>query len=283
MKILERKTGLEGTASKITKNELTTYEIVLPGKDIKVVAESTFKRNYKKIDEEVAATEVIEDGGNQMEQEVIVVEEQIKDMLNNKLDNNTIEMTINAEAIEEPIIVEELKEEKLEEAKIEVVLTEEEEKQVKEAMEQISSVINALSANKVIIEKNSRNAKLTVDTAKMVITLDYNNSLMDQIVESLKENLNEKIELEYINQQKRSNPAAFKARGVKITDTNGIEITYKTRNDAMIWITKEFEEGRLDKKPTYYQVKKAIENNLEYLGYKWEESNEINVEAALEQ
>lgn len=290
-KVLEKKSGLEGVAKAIEgKDGITTYEIALPGKDPKIVAESTLKRNYKKIKDEVAVTEVAaEDGGNQMQEEVVIVEEQIKENLENKNEevgiieveeetNELVEMALNPEIIEEPITVVEAKSEKVE--KIEVVLTEQDELEVEMAANQISSIINALAANKAIIEKNSRNTKLTVDTAKIIMTLEYNNSLIDYIVDALKEKM-ENVEIEYINQQKRSNPAAFKARGVRTTNSNGEEKTFKTRNDAMIWITKEFEDGKLDKKPTYYQVKKALENNGEYAGYKWEEidPSEVTIEA----
>ena len=116
----------------------------------------------------------------------------------------------------------------------------------------------------------------------MIITVDYKNSLMENIANSLKEAVHELgVEVEFKNMQKRPNPAAFKARGVRVTGANGEEKTFKTRNDAMIWITSKFENNELTVKPTYYQVKKALENNLEYAGYKWEEINpaEIVVEA----
>lgn len=257
MKILERKTNLEGTAVELNDNGVITYEVTLPGKDVKVIAESTFKRNYKKINDEVAATEVA-DGGNEMEEQVIIVEENTEEVVENK-----------------PEVVEAKTE------KIEIVLTEEEIAEVNKAVENLKNIIKVLPVNKAIIEKSSRSSKVSLPDTEISLMLEYKNSLMENIAEELKKELEGEVEIEFINQQKRPNPAAFKARGVKATDANGEEKTFKTRNDAMIWITKEFEDGKLDKKPTYYQVKKALESNGEYAGYKWEEidPSEVVVEA----
>ena len=274
MKIIERKSGLEGIANFIGEVDgKKTYEIVLNGQDPKQLAESTFKRNFKVAKEDVNNLNLDTNGGNE-EMEKINNIEQVE-IINEEVSADIEETPVEVEEIviednnDETLVERTIKDS---EKELEVVLTEEQALEVEQAVEDLSSVIAALPTMKVTIEKNSRSTKVELYPTKMQLVLGYENSLMDYIVKDLKNKISENIELEYINQQKRSNPAAFKARGVQVTDKEGKIEYFKCRNDAMIWITTKFENGELDKKPTYYQVKKALEaGGGEYLGYNWEE------------
>lgn len=262
MKVIERKTNLVGEATQIVEEGKVKYEVAIENQEVKVIAESTFKKNYKVVEDTKGVNEKMEENKNeQVIIEEIPAEEEIAvDVEEVLVEGDTEEVVVERQATENK------------EKELEVVLTEAQELEIKQAVSDLSNVITALPIMKVKIEKNSRNTKVELYPVKMQITLGYENDLMDYIVEDLKKEISENIELEYINQQKRSNPAAFKARGVKVTDAEGNVDYYNCRNDAMIWITAKYEKGELDKKPTYYQVKKAIEaGGGEYLGYTWQE------------
>lgn len=278
MKIVERKTGLNGVANLIVgENGAKTYEVSIEGKEIKTLAESTFKKQYKIVESEEVSLVDMALNPEIIENEVAADKENAVELVEVEEveENELVDMALNPEIVETAVV--EAKTEK-----IEIVLTEEEQAEVDKAVAHLSSVIKALPVDKVSIEKNGHNSKVILGQVGMIITVDYKNSLMENIANSLKELMQESsVEVEFKNMQKRPNPAAFKARGVRVTGANGEEKTFKTRNDAMIWITSKFENNELTIKPTYYQVKKALENNLEYAGYKWEEINpaEIVVEA----
>ena len=254
IKVIERKSGLEGIAKLDGENNgKKTYEISIEGKDPKIVAESTFVRNYKKIkeDNELAISEEENIGGNEeMENNNVLVEE----------------IVVN-EVPEVESKVEEAKEEKI----VEVVLTDAEEVTVTRLSDQIFTMVNACKEiEKIIIEKNTKTIKVILEKTDMELHISQELKLAEPIYNRLKELL--EIEVEFENKFKKSNPSAFKARGVKaVNKETGEEHTFKTRNDAMIWITKEREDGKIFIKPTYYKVKKALEKNEEYVGYIWSE------------
>ena len=268
MKIVERKTGLNGVANLIVgENGAKTYEVSIEGKEIKTLAESTFKKQYKIVESEEVSLVDMALNPEIIENEVAADKENAVELVEVEEveENELVDMALNPEIVETAVV--EAKTEK-----IEIVLTEEEQAEVDKAVAHLSSVIKALPVDKVSIEKNGHNSKVILGQVGMIITVDYKNSLMENIANSLKELMQESsVEVEFKNMQKRPNPAAFKARGVRVTGANGEEKTFKTRNDAMIWIASKFENNELTIKPTYYQVKKALENNLEYAGYKWEE------------
>lgn len=258
MKIVERKSGLEGFAKEIEVDGVKKVQINIEGQEEKIVAESTFIRNYKKIKEENEIAVSEENIGGNEEMENLVVEE----------------IVIN----EVPEVVEETKLEEVKEEKVvEVVLTEAEEATVFVISDQIASMVNACKEiNKIIVEKNTKAIKVILSNTFMEINVTQELKLAEPIFNALKEKL--EIEVEFDNKFKKSNPAAFKARGVKaINKETGEEKTFKTRNDAMIWITKEHEDGKIFIKPTYYKVKKALEKNEEYVGYIWSEIIEEEV------
>lgn len=268
MKIVERKTGLNGVANLIVgENGAKTYEVSIEGRETKTLANSTFKKQYKIVEAEEVSLVDMALNPEIIENEVAVDKENAVELVEVEEveENELVDMALNPEIVETAVV--ETKTEK-----IEMVLTEDEQAEVDKAVAHLSSVIKALPVDKVSIEKNGHNSKVILGQVGMVITVDYKNSLMENIANSLKELMQESsVEVEFKNMQKRPNPAAFKARGVKVTGADGEEKTFKTRNDAMIWITSKFENNELTVKPTYYQVKKALENNLEYAGYKWEE------------
>lgn len=263
MKIVERKSGLEGFAKEVVIDGVNKVSVLLDGQEEKIVAESTFIRNYKKIKEETneiaVDEEIIENIGGKEEMENLVVEE----------------IVVNEVPVEETKI-EEVKEEKV----VEVVLTEAEQSTVFVISDQIASMVNACKEiNKVIVEKNTKAIKVILNNTFIELNVTQELKLAEPIFNELKEKL--EIEVEFDNKFKKSNPAAFKARGVKaINKETGEEHTFKTRNDAMIWITKEHEDGKIFIKPTYYKVKKALERNEEYVGYIW---SEIVEEETIEQ
>lgn len=271
MKIVERKTGLNGVANLIVgENGAKTYEVSIEGKETKTIAESTFKKQYKIVEAEEVSLVDMALNPEIIENEVAADKENAVELVEVEEveENELVDMALNPEIVETAVV--EANTEKTE--KIEIVLTEEEQAEVDKAVAHLSSVIKALPVDKVSIEKNGHNSKVILGQVGMIITVDYKNSLMENIANSLKELMQESsVEVEFKNMQKRPNPAAFKARGVRVTGADGEEKTFKTRNDAMIWITGKFENNELATKPTYYQVKKALENNLEYAGYKWEE------------
>lgn len=244
MKIQERKTGLMGEVLNIQeKDGKSFYEVLLNG-ETKTVAESTFKRNYKKIKDEIATTVEVET-------------------------NELIEMVINPEIIEN-------KEEN--KNNIELVYKETEIVTIKELVNEIKTIASVITTWDLTVIKDTKNIKIKFGHSRISeIKLDCELNLFDGLVEELKElelknNVGEKIEVKELNNFKRSNPSAFKARALRVVNIETKEEKiFNKRNDAMIWLEKEFNEGKLEKKPTYYQVKKAIEKNEEYLGYTWVE------------
>ena len=276
IKVLERKTNLEGTAALM---EDGSYKVQLEGKEEKTVAESTFKRNYKKIKDEVASTEdeidltemamnpeIIENnlGGNEVMEnlEVAVVEE----------NNELVEMAMNPEIIEEVVVNENVEEVK-EEAKTNTIveLTEEELQEISLIIQNITPMIEASVAETIVVEKNTKSIKLMFSGIFGGIELNINTKIKyaENIANQLKENIKDK-EIVFENKYKRPNPGAFKAKMVKVV-YEGEEIIFDNRKIALNWVEKLYEDGKLDKKPTYYQVKKAIESDGEYLGIKWSE------------
>lgn len=276
IKVLERKTNLEGTAILM---EDGNYKIMLEGKEEKTVAESTFKRNYKKIKDEVASTEeeidltemamnpeIIENnlGGNEVMEilEVAVVEE----------NNELVEMAMNPEIIEEVVVNENVEEVK-EKAKTNTIveLTEEELQEISLIIQNITPMIEASVAETIIVEKNTKSIKLMFSGIFGGVELNINTKIKyaENIANQLKENIKDK-EIVFENKYKRPNPGAFKAKMVKVV-YEGEEIIFDNRKIALNWVEKLYEDGKLDKKPTYYQVKKAIESDGEYLGIKWSE------------
>lgn len=242
MVVVERKTGIEGVAEKNIVDDVVSYKVNLDGKE-KTLADSTFKRNYKILNKN--------NGGNEME---TIVENVIVEELNKK----------ELEASEDIVVVED--------KKVEIVLTEKDKEKVELLADQLSLMVKSLSIVKELtIEKNVRKCTMVISDTPFAIDIDCELRLVEGLVESLKNKLGEDVEVKYDNKYKRPNPSAFKARGVEVKDKNGESTVFKTRNDAMIWITSLFEKGELDKKPTYYQVKKALEKNLEYMGYTWSE------------
>lgn len=275
IKVMERKTSLEGIATEIVDNGVKTYEVVLDGKDPKVVAESTFKRNYKKL-------EVIEDNEVAVDEEVI--EENIDNKNNGgneKMENNSIvieeveTMDIPVEVIENPIekndVVKMIEEQN---KVVEITLSEEDEEKANEIADQLVAIVNAFNGvHEIVIEKNTKKCRMIITDTPFAIDVDCKLRLIEAISKIVDEKTDDTIAVKFDNKFKKSNPAAFKAKGLKVTNKETNEVhEFGTRNEAMKWIEEKFENGELVIKPTYYKVKKALEgNNNEYMGYIWQE------------
>ena len=270
MKVLEKKTNLEGTAVIVDNNGVKSYEISIPGKDTKVIAESTFKRNYKKIEEEVAVTEEATDGGSEMENlnETVEVVEEVE------LSGNEEEVVIIDDATEEEIT-------EIETSIPSIVYSEHEQLKIEVVSTDIINVAKALLTDRLEIIKESKSIKVNFELRDMQLKIDCEVKLFDGIVANLNGKAEElELKIKSNNTFKRPNPAAFKAKGV-LVEKDGRELTFGTRKQAVNWIEKLHADGEIESKPTYYQIKKAIENNGQYLGYTWKEidASEVKVEA----
>ena len=174
MKVLEKKTNLEGTAVIVDNNGVKSYEISIPGKDTKVIAESTFKRNYKKIEEEVAVTEEATDGGSEMENlnETVEVVEEVE------LSGNEEEVVIIDDATEEEIT-------EIETSIPSIVYSEHEQLKIEVVSTDIINVAKALLTDRLEIIKESKSIKVNFELRDMQLKIDCEVKLFDGIVANL--------------------------------------------------------------------------------------------------